>query len=105
VKAVELRDLGEAKAYVAPGLLFARAAPLTPGLIRLTLDTALALAAGGDPLPPVGFLADLAHVLLGEATSGPAKDLPPVPGWPAEATRRYEDFVLGKLTSDGPRIR
>jgi hypothetical protein len=100
VNAVELRDLGEAKAYVAHGLVMARAATLTPGLWKLSLETALALAGAGDPLPPPGFLADLCHALLGEATSGPARDLPAVPGWPADAVRRYEDFVLGKLTSD-----
>jgi hypothetical protein len=101
VKAEEMRDLGEAKAYVAHGLLMARAAPLSPGWVKLTLDAALALTASGDPLPPPGFLADLAHVLGGETSSGPARDLPPVPGWPAAAARRYEDFVLGKLHSDG----
>src|SRR5262245_21629543 len=95
----ELRDPVEARRYVAQGLWLQRV--LTPRAATLpeTLEWALELAGCGEPLPPVGFVADVGHIvfqpeiLLGRETAH-------VPGWPEGLARTYEDYVLGKFLAD-----
>jgi hypothetical protein len=57
----------------------------------------LELAAQGEPLPPVGVVADLGQLALGRhAEFG----VPQVPGVPPGLLRRYEDYVISKLAAD-----
>lgn len=100
MKIVELRDLEDSKRFVAESLHFARAVPLTATVVKETLGCALVIVSDGEPLLPLGFIADFRHAIFGTESSGRRAELPAVPGWSATAMRAYEDFVLGKITSD-----
>src|SRR5688572_11404951 len=97
---IELRDLDAARRYVSEGLWLQRAMKPTAATVRPVLEWAMAVASGGHPLPPIGFIADVGHVAFGTDAGTRAKDLPPVPGWPPAVARQYEDYVLGKLYTD-----
>jgi len=64
------------------------------------LEWAMEIAAGGQPLPPVGFVADLGHVAYGLDRGRAAREVVEAPGWPANLARSYEDHFLGKLYAD-----
>ena len=99
-KVVELRDVADARRYVAQGLHFQRAVVPTPTTISFALKVSLSIVSGGDPLPPVGFVADFGHAVFGSDRGQRSRERPPVPGWPAHQCRAYEDYVLGKVTAD-----
>jgi hypothetical protein len=97
----ELRDLDEARVLLAQGLCLQRVRAPAPATVRPVLRWALEVAAAGQPLPPVGFIADLGHAAIGvdwEAKSG--REAVHIPGLPPGFTRTYEDHVLGKLYAD-----
>jgi hypothetical protein len=97
----ELRDADEARAFLAHGLWLQRVVRPAAGSCRPALEWALEVASRGDPLPPVGFVADLGNLVFG-TDARPDKTTPvPVPGWPAYLPREYEDYVLGKVYADG----
>jgi hypothetical protein len=60
------------------------------------LEVALALAAEGMPLPPVGFVADVLRLALGDSLPRIVTTSAP-PQWPLALARDYEDRVLGRL--------
>lgn len=95
---MELRDLDEARRYVLQGLWLGRAAGPKAADVAGILDWTNAIVGNGDPLPPVGFVADLGRMAFGPETG--AKDHPVIPNWPAALARRYEDHVLGKFYAD-----
>lgn len=97
---VELRDLEQARRYVAEGLWLQRAVRPSAGTVKTALEWALEIASGGNPLPPVGFVADVGHVAFGADADSRAKEALHVPGWPPGLGRTYEDHVLGKLYAD-----
>ncbi|HET6572965.1 MAG TPA: hypothetical protein VFG68_05130 [Fimbriiglobus sp.] len=97
---VELRNLDEAREYVLQGLWLQRVVHPTAALVRPALEWALEIASGGQPLPPVGFVADLGNVAYGHDRGRPAKDQTEVPGWPHALARSYEDHLLGKVYAD-----
>jgi hypothetical protein len=97
----ELRDLDEARQFLAQGLWLQRVRAPAAALVRPALRWALEVASAGQPLPPVGFVADLGHAALGadgEAKSG--REAVHVPGLPPGLVRTYEDHVLGKFYAD-----
>src|SRR5579885_445313 len=97
----ELRDLDEARQFLAQGLWLQRVRAPAAAMVRPALRWALEVASAGHPLPPVGFVADLGHVALGadwEAKAG--REAMPVPGMDPGVMRTYEDYVLGKLYAD-----
>ncbi len=97
----ELRDPAEARRFLLQGLWCQRAAAPVPAGVKPALALALEVAAGGQPLPPVGFVADVAAAAsgaAGESRAARADRLPP--GVPANLLRTYEDHVLGKLYAD-----
>ncbi len=97
----ELRDPVDARRYLLQGLWWQRAVPAAAAGVRPALTLALEISAGGAPLPPVGFVADVDHAAAGAAGDGRAgrgARLPP--GVPASLLRTYEDHVLGKLYAD-----
>jgi hypothetical protein len=96
----ELRDSDEARRFLLQGLWWQRVLPPSPERVRPVLEWALEIVSGGHDLPPLGFLADLGHVVLGQAP-----DVPPVreiqpPLLPIQLLRTYEDHVLGKFYAD-----
>ncbi len=96
----ELRDLDAARQFVVQGLWLQRFAPPAAAGVRPALEWALEVAAGGQPLPPVGFVADLGHVLLGSDRDARPRDAAGQPGLPGGLARTYEDLVLGKVYAD-----
>src|SRR5262245_35723893 len=93
---VELRDPDQARAYVLQGLWWQRVVPPAAATVRPALEWAKEVAAAGQPLPPVGFVADLGHAAF--SPDAEARDeAPPVPALPINLLRTYEDHVLGKL--------
>jgi hypothetical protein len=98
---VELRDLDAARQFVLQGLRLQRAVPVTTASVRTALEWALTVAASGQPLPSVGFVADLGHVLLGaDREFRPSRSTAESVGLPGGLARAYEDFVLGKCYAD-----
>src|SRR5262249_49740138 len=61
-----IRDSFDARPFLAQALGWRRVLPPRKDEARLVLTWAKELASGGQPLPPVGFVADLGHVTLGE---------------------------------------
>ena len=97
----EVRDLEEARVLLTQGLCLQRVRAPAPATVRPALRWTLELAAGGQPLSPVGFIANLGNAALGadwEARSG--REAVHVPGLPPGFTRTYEDYVLGKVYAD-----
>lgn len=97
---VELRNLDEARRFVAEGLWLQRAVKPTPATARNTLEWAMEVASGGHPLPPVGFIGDVGHIAFGADAEHRSRNALHIPGWPASLFRMYEDHVLGKLYAD-----
>jgi hypothetical protein len=97
----ELRDLQEARQFILQGLLLQRATAPAAATVRPALEWALEIAAGGQPLPPVGFVTDLGNVLLAlDRDTRPLRDFANSPSLPVGLTRGYEDLVLGKVFAD-----
>ncbi len=94
---MELRDLDEARRYLLQGLWLGRIAPQA-NTLGPTLDWANAILGNGDPLPPIGFVADLGQIALG--LDAGRQDRPPPPGWPAALADNYLHHVLGKFYAD-----
>jgi hypothetical protein len=101
MEAIELRDLELARRYVVEGLWLQRVLKSSAATVRPVLEWAMEVASNGHPLPPIGFIADVAHIALGADTERRIKALPHVPDWPAEVSlSSYEDQVLGKFYAD-----
>jgi hypothetical protein len=97
----ELRDPDEARRFLAQGLWWQRVTPPSAATVRPALEWALEVASSGQPLPPVGFVADMGNVAFGtdwESRSG--QDAVAAPSLPINLVRTYEDHVLGKLYGD-----
>jgi hypothetical protein len=95
----ELRDSETARIFCEQSLWLARAVTPTAEIVAPMLALALEMAGAGDPLPPLGFLADISRLAL-EPDGGRGQDIPPIGPWPDGLTRTYEDHVLGKLYAD-----
>jgi hypothetical protein len=98
----ELRDRDQARNFIQQGLcLQRRLTPVAPAVVRPALEWALDIASSGEPLPPVGFVADLGVELfdfaLGQKRS--RTDQAPL-GLPPALVRAYEDHVFGKVFAD-----
>jgi len=96
----ELHDSEMARRYVLQSIC--RQTVLSPSVETVTtiLEWGLELAALGEPLPPLGFIADVGHLVYGTALQGRSHEALAVPGWPSGLARTYEDYVLGKLYAD-----
>lgn len=97
---IELRDLGAARRFVTQGLWLQRAVTPAGANVKEALEWAMEIASGGHPLPPVGFVADIGTIAFGADGSHRSKEPLPVPGWPPNLGRMYEDHLLGKLSAD-----
>ena len=94
---IELRDPTDARRFLTQGLWWQRIVPVRAEHVAGILDWALAIASEGEPLPPLGFVADLGHMIFRATTNIAADDAHL--GLPS-LTRAYEDYVLGKLFAD-----
>lgn len=95
----ELRAAAEARRFLLQGLWLQRVqTPRAQGVLP-ALEWAAELAGGGEPLPPLGFVADVGHLAFQVETTW-AREAVHVPGWSEGATRTYEDYVLGRLLAD-----
>jgi len=98
---VILRDADEAQAYLLQGLWLQRAVPPVAATVRPALEWSLEIAAGGQPLPPTGVVADFGHAAYGaERDARAAREPVVIPGLPPALMRTYEDHVLGKVYAD-----
>jgi vWA domain found in the FtsH ternary systems/N-terminal helical region fused to the FtsH ternary system vWA domain len=95
----ELRDPDEARRYLLQSLWLQRVLPPRPATVAAAIEWALELIGGGEPLPPLGFVADVGHAIF-QTEVGQGKEHLHVPGWPEGLARTYEDYVLGKLYAD-----
>ncbi|MBI1830492.1 MAG: hypothetical protein HYR84_03465 [Planctomycetes bacterium] len=92
----ELRDPAEARHFVAQGLCWQRIGAPRAEDVAAILDWASAIASEGDPLPPLGFIADVGHLVFrSDVGISDGQALAPMP-----IVRAYEDHVLGKLMTD-----
>lgn len=96
----EIRDTDAARQHVLQGLLLSRSAPITPKSVSRALAWSMEVVSDGSPLPTVGFVADVGFVALGTTRSSDLTRLENVEGLDHTITRRYEDYVLGKLYAD-----
>ncbi len=103
---VEIRDPANARRFLAQGLWLQRAARPGAATVPSALLWAADLAAGGEPVPPIGFVADVGNLVLDEVRdSTRGRAFPEIPGWPAGLVRVYEDIVLGRLDADASLVR
>ncbi len=97
----ELRDLDEARQFLLQGLWWQRVVPPSKGNVKEALEWAMEIASSGNPLPPIGFVADLGHVAFGLDWEGREnRQAVAIPSLPINQVRTYEDHVLGKIYSD-----
>ncbi len=97
----EVRDLDDVRTILAQSLWLQRAVKPEAATVKPALEWALEIVSEGQPLPPVGFVADLGHVLFALDWETKAKvDKLSVPNVPAEFLATYEDHVLGKIYAD-----
>lgn len=96
----ELRDAELAQQHVLEGLWLAHVLPPSPAVVRRTLEWAIELASAGEPLLPMGVIADVGHLALGMKSAEERHTRVLVPGFPPGLARTYEDYVLGRLYAD-----
>jgi hypothetical protein len=96
---LELHDSAIARRHLLQGLALSRAAASDETLLSAALGCALEIAVQGEPLPPLGLLADLHLVAFGALHPVGQSYITTGILDPALA-RRYEDYVLGKLYAD-----
>ncbi|MCI0464755.1 MAG: hypothetical protein L0Z62_48140 [Gemmataceae bacterium] len=98
---IEVRDLDQARKFVVQGLRLQHVLAPTPPTVGRVLEWALEVASGGQPLPPVGLVADLGHTAFaldqGARREGRGHK---APGLPPALSRSYEDHVLGRAYAD-----
>jgi vWA domain found in the FtsH ternary systems/N-terminal helical region fused to the FtsH ternary system vWA domain len=98
---VILRDADQAQQFLLQGLWLQRAVPPVAATVKPALEWALEIAAGGQPLPPTGVVADFGHAAFGAERDARAPREPvAIPGLPPALMRTYEDHVLGKVYAD-----
>lgn len=94
----ELRDPAEALRFLRQSLWLQRTTVPQAASVGVTLGWALELASAGEPVPPLGFVAEVGHLALGAGVLSVTNVA--LPGWPEGLVRAYEDCVLSKLAMD-----
>jgi hypothetical protein len=62
---IEIRNAAAARRFVAQSMWLQRAAVPAAETVAVALECAIAISSSGEPLPPVGFIADVATLVLG----------------------------------------
>src|SRR5438105_14949927 len=100
---VIVRDPDEAQRFLLQGLWLQRAVPPAAANVRHVLEWALEIAAGGQPLPPVGVVADLGHAAFGaDRDPRAAREPVAIPGPPPARMRHYDDQLRGQRAAESP---
>jgi hypothetical protein len=86
--------------YLLRGLHLQRAGPVLAQPIQSILEAALEIAADGQPLPPIGFVADLRAVLGQQGSLTPARESHRPETLAPGVLRAYEDHVVARLFAD-----
>jgi vWA domain found in the FtsH ternary systems/N-terminal helical region fused to the FtsH ternary system vWA domain len=98
---VVLRESEEAQQFLLQGLWLQRVAHPHAVTVKPILEWALEIAGGGQPLPPLGLVADFGHAAFGiDREQKSRTENIPVAGLPPGLMRTYEDHLLGKLYAD-----
>jgi hypothetical protein len=97
---LELRDPELARRHVLAGLWLSRTCAPGPESAPRVVGWLQAIASEGHGIPPVGFLTDLATLVLGAHDALPPINARELPGVDLGLVRRYEDYCLGKLYCD-----
>src|SRR5260370_34276519 len=100
----EFGGLDGARSFVRQGLWLQRAIPPpAKANLRTFLEWSLEIASSGEPLPPVGFVADVGAAAFaldrGEKRAA-LTDLVPLNDEEKNVRRQYEDYVLGRSYAD-----
>ena len=97
---IELRDRDEVRTFLLQGLTLQRVVAPTIEVIRNGLNWASVIVSNGQPLLPLGVVADIGHFLTGKhlGAAGPAKH--EAENWPQALIRNYEDHFLSKIHAD-----
>ena len=96
----EIRDSDIARQYLLQGIWLQRLSATTAKSITEPLRCALDLAAADEPIPPLGFVADVLRLVLGGESKVVGNQPVVFTGMSAETIRSYEDYVLGKFYAD-----
>ncbi len=97
---IELRNLEEARCYLLQGLWWQRAQPSISN-IQTALKWYLEMASAGQPLPPIGFVADVGQAVFGSDWDLRAnRNSQALFILPVNLISTYEDHVLGKIYAD-----
>jgi hypothetical protein len=100
-KPIIIRDSTEARQLLVQGLWWMQRLRPDANNVRRVLAWAKEAASAGQPLPPIGFIGDVGHMLLDEDAELRTNREPlQVPNLPINVVRTYEDHVLGKLDAD-----
>lgn len=97
---LELRNPEAARRHVLSGLWLSRTCAPGVETASRVIGWLQAIASEGHGIPPVGFLADLATLVLGSHDAPPPIGARELPGVDLGLLRRYEDYCLGKLYSN-----
>jgi len=101
MQVVVLRDPEEAQRFLLQGLCLQRATSASASTVKHILEWALEITAGGQPLLPLGVIADFGHTAYGVDRDGRGpREFPIIHGLPPTLLRSYEDHVLGKVYAD-----
>jgi hypothetical protein len=96
-----LRDPEQAQRFLLQGLWLQRTSPPVASTVKPILEWAIEIAASGQPLLPLGVIADLGHAAYGADRDPRAtREQSLLPGLPPTLMRTYEDHVLGKVYAD-----
>lgn len=95
-----IRNVDDIRRFLAQSAWLVRAVAPSPAYIGKALHWAYEMAAAGDPILPLGWIADVGHAALGIEHAPGAKSHVHVPNVESHLLRRYEDDVLGKLLVD-----
>ena len=97
---VVLRDPEERSGSFCRAFAFG-ATSASASTVKHILEWALEIAAGGQPLLPLGVIADFGHTAYGVDRDGRGpREFPIIHGLPPTLLRSYEDHVLGKVYAD-----
>lgn len=97
--ATELRNSETARVWLMQGAWLQRLSTVNPESVAAPLACAMTMAAADDPVPPLGFIADVIRLVESSVSVESQRGSAPET-LSAEAIRSYEDYVLGKLYAD-----
>ena len=97
----ELRDTNEVRTLLLQALWLQRVGQVASASVNDALEWGLEIVAAGEPMPPLGFVADVGYLIFGvDESTSQRREPVDIPDWPAAEFAIYDDHVLGKLYAD-----